>query len=95
MSSDFKQLAFDQGNAETLDLEEKMMTCIKSLAVAVLHTAVHNVCLYEDEQISDERSKAFAARVRGIASNCCLQVPVPSASAACLFPTWRSNLVLQ
>ena len=43
---------------------------IKSTAVAVLHTAVHTVRLHEAEQITDESCEAFAARARGMASNC-------------------------
>ena len=70
MNTDLKQLVFDQGSTELLDTEEKMMSRIKSLAVAVLHTAVHTVRLHEAEQISDESCKAFAARARGMASNC-------------------------
>ena len=49
-----------------------MMARIKSLAVAVLHTAIHTVHLHEARQIPEETTKAFAARARGIASNCIL-----------------------
>ena len=72
MSSDLKKLAFDQGGVDSLNTEDLMMTRIKTLAVAVLHTAIHTVHLQEAQQISDESTKAFAARVRGIASNCTL-----------------------
>ena len=72
MSSDLKKLAFDQGSIDSLNTEDLMMARIKSLAVAVLHTAIHTVHLHEAKQISDETTKAFAARVRGIASNCTL-----------------------
>ena len=73
MSSELKKLAFDQGDVQTLNTEALMMARIRSLAVAVLHEAVHTVHLHGAQQRSDESTKAFAARVRGIASNCQLQ----------------------
>ena len=72
MSNPLKKLAFDQGDIENLLTEELMMTRIKSLAVAVLHTAIHTVRLHEATQVPDESVKTFSARVRGIASNCVL-----------------------
>jgi hypothetical protein len=73
MSSELKKLAFDQGDVQTLNTEALMMARIRSLAVAVLHAAVHTVHLHGAQQLSDESTKAFAARVRGVASNCQLQ----------------------
>ena len=73
MSPDLKKLAFDQGDVETLITEELMMARIKSLAVSVLHAAIHTVSLHEAQQLPEESTKSFAARVRGIASNCELQ----------------------
>ena len=72
MSSDLKKLAFDQGDVDSLNTEQLMLQRIKSLAVAVLHTAVHTVHLHESKQLPDETCKTFAARVRGTASNCTL-----------------------
>ena len=72
MSSDLKKLAFDQGDVDSLNTEKLMLQRIKSLAVAVLHTAVHTVHLHESKQLPDETCKTFAARVRGTASNCTL-----------------------
>ena len=72
MSESLKKLVFDQGDVDSLNTEQLMMARIKSLAVAVLHTAIHTVHLHEARQIPDETTKAFAARVRGIASNCIL-----------------------
>ena len=51
-----------------------MMERIKSLAVLVLHAAVHTVTLHEAEQGPGESVKTFAARVRGIAANCALKI---------------------
>ena len=51
MSNLLKKLAFDQGDIENLLTEELMMTRIKSLAVAVLHTAIHTVRLHEATQV--------------------------------------------
>lgn len=47
-----------------------MMERIKSLAVSILHIAVHTVSLHKAEQAPEESVKTFAARVRGIAANC-------------------------
>ena len=38
--------------------------------MSVLHAAVHTVALHEARQSQSESTKAFAARVRGIATNC-------------------------
>ena len=73
MSPELKKLAFDQGDVQTLNTEDLMMARIRSLAVAVLHAAVHTVHLHGAQQMSDESTKTFAARVRGVASNCQLQ----------------------
>ena len=70
MSPDIRRLAFDQGGKTSLDTEDKMVKMIKGLAVSVLHEAVHTVELHEARQLSTEPTKAFAARVRGIATNC-------------------------
>ena len=70
MTPDIRRLAFDQGGKANLDTEEKMVMMIKALAVSVLHEAVHTVELHEARQLSSESTKAFAARVRGIATNC-------------------------
>ena len=70
MSADMRRLAFDQGGKTSLDTEEKMMELVRGLAVSVLHEAVHTVALHEARQLSSESTKAFAARVRGIATNC-------------------------
>ena len=50
-----------------------MMERIRSLAVSVLHMAVHTVALHEAEQAPEESVKTFAARVRGIAASCVLE----------------------
>ena len=72
MSNPLKKLAFDQGDIENILTEELMMTQIKSLVVAVLHTAIQTVRLHEATQVPDESIKTYAARVRGIASYCVL-----------------------
>ena len=70
MTPDIRRLAFDQGGKASLDTEIKMMQMIKGLAVSVLHEAVHTVELHGSRQLSTESTKAFAARVRGVATNC-------------------------
>ena len=52
MSNPLKKLAFDQGDIENLITEELMMARIKSLAVAVLHTAIHTDRLHAATQLS-------------------------------------------
>ena len=74
MLPDLKQLAFDQAGKDSLVTKALMMTRIKSLAVSVLHPAIHRVHLHEAKQSPDESTKTFAARFRGIAANCDLQV---------------------
>jgi hypothetical protein len=78
MAPDLKRLAFDQGGKENLTSEELMLQRIKSLAVTELHSAVHTVNLHEAKQQADEPTKAFAARVRGIAASCDLSKLCPS-----------------
>ena len=73
MSPDLQQFAFDQGAVESLTTEALMMERIRSLAVTVQHKAVHTVQLHSAKQQQHESVKAFAARVRGIASNCGLK----------------------
>ena len=70
MKGDLKRLAFDQGGKDTLTTELLMIARIKSLAVTVLHSAVHTIHLHEARQAKDESTKAFAARVQGIACSC-------------------------
>ena len=70
MSADLRRLAFNQGSKEDLDTEGKMLERIRNLAVSVLHAAVHTVTLHESRQSPGESTKAFAARVRGTATNC-------------------------
>ena len=70
MKGDLKRLAFDQGGKDTLTTEPLMIARIKSLAVTVLHSAVHTIHLHEAKQTKDESTKAFAARVQGIACSC-------------------------
>ena len=70
MSADLRRLAFNQGSKEDLNTENKMMERIRGLAVSVLHAAVHTVALHESSQSPGESTKAFAARVRGTATNC-------------------------
>ena len=49
------------------------MERIRSWAITVQHKAVHTVQLHSAKQQPHESVKAFAARVRGIASNCGLK----------------------
>ena len=70
MKGDLKRLAFDQGGKDNLTTEILMIARIYSLAVLELHTAVHTIHLHEAKQNKEESTKAFAARVQGIASSC-------------------------
>merc|ERR1712240_353401 len=73
MSEDLRKLAFDQGDIAAITTEAAMMERIRTLAVSVLHAAVHTVTLHEAVQQPNESVKTFAARVRGIAANCVLE----------------------
>ena len=77
MVPDLKRLAFDQGGKDLLNTEDLMLARLKLLAVSVLHAAVHTVALHEARQMAEESTKAFAARVRGIAANCHLSKDCP------------------
>ena len=79
MTPDLKKLAFDQGGKTALTTEQLMLDRIKSLAVTVLHSAVHTVNLHEMKQLAEESTKAFAARVRGTAASCELTKLCPAA----------------
>jgi len=79
MASDLKKLAFDQGGKVALLTEQLMLARIKSLAVTVLHSAVHTVHLHDSKQLAEESTKAFAARVRGTAASCELTKICPTA----------------
>ena len=72
MFPDLRRLALDQGGKEALTTKDLMLAQIRLLAVHVLHEAAHTVALHEAKQMADETTKTFAARVRGIASNCSL-----------------------
>jgi len=56
-----------------------MLARVKSLAVTVLHSAVHTVHLHDSKQLAEESTKAFAARVRGTAASCELTKLCPTA----------------
>ena len=78
MNPDIRRLAFDKGGKTSLDTEVKMVKMIKGLAVSILHKAVHTVELHEARQLYTESTKAFAACVHGIATNCNLSKKSPS-----------------
>ena len=61
MSEDLRKLAFDQGDIAAITTEAAMMERIRTLAVAVLHAAVHTVTLHEAVQHPNEPVKTFAA----------------------------------
>merc|ERR1712240_905335 len=73
MSEDLRKLAFHLGDIAAITTEAAMMERIRTLAVSVLHAAVHTVTLHESVQQPNESVKTFAARVRGIAANCVLE----------------------
>ena len=73
MSPELRKLAYDQGDITNIVTEAAMLERIRSLAVSVLHAAVHTVALHEAVQLPEESVKTFAARVRGIAANCELE----------------------
>jgi hypothetical protein len=70
MNDELRRLAFNQGGKTGLTTEALMLARIQSLAVTILHAAVHTVELHEAKQASTESIRLFTARVRGIATNC-------------------------
>ena len=79
MTDDLRHLAFDQGGRDNLTTEALMIAAMKELAVTELHSAMHTVSLHEAKQLAGETTRAFAARVKGIASNCSLSKTCPTA----------------
>ena len=68
LDDDMERLAFQDG-LNTLNSDE-LLSSIKRLAVTTLHPSLHVVALHNLSQHSDESTKAFSARVRGVAVNC-------------------------
>ena len=56
MSPELRKLAYDQGCVEQLTTEAQIMERIRSLAVSVLHTAVHTVTLSTGGRASTRRT---------------------------------------
>ena len=48
----------------------ELLPAIKKLAVTSLHPSVHVVALHQLRQDSSESTKAYSARVKGLAKNC-------------------------
>ena len=63
-------MAFSEGSADSLVIEELSLARIKSLAVTILHPSVHIVALHELKQLPSEICKSFSAKVWGNAANC-------------------------
>ena len=63
MEVELYQLAFDQGNIDTLMTEDLIMERIKDLSIIMQHTAVHTVTLHSAAQDELESTTAFTARV--------------------------------
>lgn len=63
-------MAFSEGSADSLVIEELPLARIKSLAVTILHPSVHIVALHELKQLPSEICKSFSAKVWGNAANC-------------------------
>jgi hypothetical protein len=61
MAPELRQLSFDQGDVETLNTGDLMMTRIKTLVVTVQHAAVHTVAPHGAQQYPEESTKGFAA----------------------------------
>ena len=75
MEADLRQLAFSEGFVA--NTEDEILHKIKDLAVTVLHPSSHVVALHQMSQQEGESVKAFAARVKGTASNCNLVKTCP------------------
>merc|ERR1711873_129508 len=74
MSDDLRKLAFDQGDVAAITTEAAMIDRIKSLAVSVLHAAVHTVTLHEATQGPTESVKTFPANSWQLYSGLVLQM---------------------
>ena len=71
LDPDLERLAFQDGlQASTA---EDLLSKIKTLAVTAIHPSLHVVALHQLKQNEQESTKAFSARVRGVAANCNLE----------------------
>ena len=65
LDSDLERLAFQDGLESVMSVE--LLPAIKKLAVTSLHPSVHVVALHQLRQDSSESTKAYSARVKGLA----------------------------
>ena len=64
------QRVYDCGIFSSLDTVELLLSKMKELAVVTVHKTIHMVHLWKMTQESDERIRAFAARITGKADLC-------------------------
>ena len=75
LDNDLERLAFNDGSDS--NSLPNLLDTLKTLAVTTLHPSVHIVTLHKLQQSETESTKAFSARVKGIANNCKLTKKCP------------------
>ena len=73
-----RQRVFDTGTHASLTTEEAFLDKMKELAVIVIHKSIHLRNLWKTVQQSDERVRAFMARVMSTADMCNMVVECPN-----------------
>ena len=91
---DLLQRVYDCGNFTSLTDTALLLAKMKELAVITVHKTIHMVHLWKMTQDSDERIRAFAARISGKADLCEMTVDCPSDTCDTRVP-YRDEVVLQ
>merc|ERR1711888_51772 len=69
-----RQRVFDTGTYASLTTEETFLAKMRELSVIVVHKSIHLRNLWKTAQQSDERVRAFMARVMSTADMCNMEV---------------------
>ena len=85
---------YDCGTFSSLDTVELLLSKMKELAVVTVHKTIHMVHLWKMTQESDERIRAFAARITGKADLCEMTVDCPKTGCDTK-ASYRDEVVLQ
>ena len=88
------QRVYDCGSFASLNTTAMFLSKMKELAVITVHKTIHMVHLWKMTQESDERIRAFAARVSGKADLCEMTIDCPNLTCDTKVP-YRDEVVLQ
>ena len=89
-----RQRVFDTGTHASLTTEKAFLDKIKELAVIVVHRSIHLRNLWKTVQQSDERVRAFMARVMSTADMCNMVIDCPNQTCGQRV-SYRDHVVMQ